>query len=270
MTAASAAHQGAGWGVVPVLVLLALAVAAYALAARRAPRGWSRARTASFTLGALLVAASLLLPPLLGHDPRTHMAQHLLIGMYTPLALAMAAPVSLALAALGPRRRRPLARLLRSRALHVLGHPLTALLLDTGGLYLVHLTPLHAAAQTRPGVHALVLLHYLAAGYLFAWSVAGPDPAPRRPGTATRLTALFLAAAAHAFLAKLLYAHPGIWPPGHGHTTGAREAAQLMYYGGDLAELLLGVALFTAWYRRRARTAPRSAANPWPARGPRV
>ncbi|MFD6948515.1 MULTISPECIES: cytochrome c oxidase assembly protein [unclassified Nocardiopsis] len=266
-------HEGAGaslpgWGLAAALALLALALSAYAVAARRArraPRGWSGLRTASFALGVALLAAALVpsLAHTAHHDPRVHMLQHLLIGMYAPLALVMAAPLTLALRTLPTARRRPVARVLRSRPLHVLGHPATALLLDTGGLYLVHLTPVHAAAQTHPAVHALVHLHYLAAGYLFAWSVAGPDPAPRRPGTATRLTALILAVAAHSFLAKLLYAHPHTWPPGAEHTALAGEAAQLMYYGGDLAELLLAVALFAAWYRRRSRTPrPPAAASP--------
>jgi putative membrane protein len=30
---------------------------------------------------------------------------------------------------------------------------------------------------------------------------------------------------------------------------GMRAAAQLMYYGGDLAELALAVALFATWFR---------------------
>ncbi|WP_150239911.1 cytochrome c oxidase assembly protein [Nocardiopsis quinghaiensis] len=263
MSPAHPPHEGAApavptWDPVPVLLLLALALVAYTAAARRArraPRGWNGLRTASFTLGVVLLAAALLLPLAhTAHDPRVHMLQHLLIGMYAPLALVMAAPLTLTLRTLPPTRRRPVARVLRSRPLHVLGHPVSALLLDTGGLYLVHLTPVHAATQTHPAVHALVHLHYLAAGYLFAWSIAGPDPAPRRPGMATRLTVLLLAIAAHSFLAKLLYAHPHTWPPGAAHTALAEEAAQWMYYGGDLAELLLVVALFTVWYRRRART----------------
>ncbi|WP_077693499.1 cytochrome c oxidase assembly protein [Nocardiopsis sp. BMP B8015] len=258
-------HEGTGpalcaWGTAPALVLLAIALLAYTAAARRArrtPRGWNGLRTASFTLGVALLAAALLLPSLTHtahHDPRVHMLQHLFIGMYAPLALVMAAPLTLGLRTLPATRRRPVARVLRSRPVHVLGHPATALLLDTGVLYLVHLTPLHTAMQTHPPVQALVYLHYLAAGYLFAWSLAGPDPAPRRPGTATRLTTLLLAIAAHSFLAKLLYAHPHTWPPGAAHTALAEEAAQLMYYGGDLAELLLAVALFAGWYRRRSRT----------------
>jgi len=39
------------------------------------------------------------------------------------------------------------------------------------------------------------------------------------------------------------------------------EAAQRMYYGGDLAELALAVALFATWYRQGRRRRTRSATN---------
>lgn len=258
MNAAQAAHGGAAAGWPPVLVLLALALCGYAgaaLRARRARRGWSGWRTASFAAGVVLLAAAALSAPAVSHDPRGHMLQHLVVGMYAPLALVMAAPVTLALRTMPVTLRRPVARLLRSRPLHVLSHPVTALLLDIGGLSLVHLTPLYAATQTRPALHALVHLHYFAAGSLFAWAIAGPDPAPRRPGMGTRLAVLFLAIAAHSLLAKLLYAYPDLWPPGVESTAALPEAAILMYYGGDLAELLLLAALFAGWYRRRSRSA---------------
>ncbi|MBB4911490.1 cytochrome c oxidase assembly protein [Actinophytocola algeriensis] len=83
---------------------------------------------------------------------------------------------------------------------------------------------------------------------MFTWSIAGPDSAPRRPGMPTRVVALVLAVAAHSVLAKVLYARAPEGPDGEA----VREAAQLMYYGGDLAELALAAALFAIWYRRRA------------------
>ena len=55
-------------------------------------------------------------------------------------------------------------------------------------------------------LHRLVHLHFLAAGYLFAYSIAGPDPAPHRPSVPARLVILGVAIAAHALLAQLLYA----------------------------------------------------------------
>ncbi|MBB4908609.1 cytochrome c oxidase assembly protein [Actinophytocola algeriensis] len=57
-------------------------------------------------------------------------------------------------------------------------------------------------------------LHFLVAGYLFAWLIAGPDPAPHRPGVPARLVLLGVAIAVHATLAQLMYA--GIAAPDQG------------------------------------------------------
>jgi cytochrome c oxidase assembly factor CtaG len=206
-------------------------------------------RIALLLSGCVLLAAGLSLS---GEDPRTHMAQHLLLGMLAPLGLVMGAPVTLLLRKVPPIRR-PLARVLRSTPVHVLAHPVTAALLSTGGLYAVLLTPIDLP-------HHLLHLHYLAAGCLFTWAIAGPDPAPRRPGVRVRAATLVVAGAAHAVLAKYLYAGAD--------DSASRAAAQLLYYGGDLTEVLLAIALFAGWYRyapvaarrreRRVRPAPAS------------
>lgn len=245
----------AGWTAVVLLALLPLSAYVRAVRTRRAGgRRWSPWRTASFAVG-LVLAAAAVSPPVqaFGHlDPRWHMVEHLLIGMFAPLALVLAAPVTLLLGALPPAGRRAARRVLRSRALHVVVHPVTAAVLDVGGLHVLYLTPLHALAASDPLVHLAVNLHVLAAGYLFSWSIAGPDPAPGRPGIAVRAAVLVAAGAAHAHLAVLLYVHAPDLPPASAHDAAAlRAAAQLMYYGGDLAELALAVALFAAWYRGR-------------------
>lgn len=238
----------------PLLALTGLVGGAYVRCATRAPRGWSRWRTASWLAGCSALATAV--SPLLTAwaDPPAHMAQHLLLGMLAPLGLVLAAPMTLLLRVASRRARRPIARVLHLRTLGVLGHPATAAPLSTGGLFVVMLTPLYALAESNSLVHHAVHLHYLAAGYLFAWAIAGPDPAPARPSMPVRLAALVGAASAHAFLAKYLYAHAATLPPGAaGDLAAVRDAAQLMYYGGDVAELLLAIALFGGWYARRGR-----------------
>lgn len=248
----------------PILLIAAAAVALYAAAAgwqRRPMRRWSRWRTGSFAVGVGLVALALSPPVahLAHHDFRGHVVQHLLIGMFAPLALVLAAPVTLALRTLPARASRRIVALLRSRPAHWLSHPACALLLSTGGMYLLYLTPLYAAVLASPGLHRLVNVHFLAAGYLFAAVVVGADPLPRRPSMRARLAALFLSIAAHAALGKLMYAY--LWPRGTPHDAEAiRAGAQLMYYGGDAAELLLAVALFGGWYAARGRRPGRPSA----------
>ncbi|MGW4677415.1 cytochrome c oxidase assembly protein [Micromonospora taraxaci] len=250
------AAEGPGWlPLFPVVVLAGV----YVLAAVRDQRGWNHRRTAAWLAGCALLAVAVGPLGQLSDDPRGHMAQHLLLGMLAPLGLVLGAPVTLLLRVSPPSVRRAVGRLLRARPLHLLAHPVTAALLSTGGLALVLLTPLYARAEQQPALHHALHLHYLAAGYLFAWSLAGPDPAPRRPGLAVRIGALIGAAAGHSVLAKYLYAYAETLPPGltDRDPEAFRSAAQLMYYGGDLAELLLAVALFATWYTRPRRSHPR-------------
>lgn len=264
MTLAHGAHAGAGAAVgvlLPVVLVLAPAYAYLAAVRTRrlAGRGWPGLRTASFVIG-LATAAAAVSPPLqaAGHaDVRAHMVQHLLLGMFAPLALVLAAPGTLLVGALPVGTRGRVRAVLRSRALHGVAHPATAAVLDVGGLYLLYLTPLYALTRDSPLAHHLVTLHVLLAGYLFSWSIAGPDPAPGRPGTAVRVAALIAAGAAHGHLAKLLHARADEFAAGLAtRPDELRAAAQLMYYGGDVAELALAAALFAAWYRRRARLRP--------------
>lgn len=244
--------------------ILALAAAGgYLFAASRDRRGWSPIRTGMWLAGCAAAALAAALPSAVEPGPLLHMAQHLLLGMAAPIGLVLGAPVTLLLRTGAPAVRRGAVWLLRSRPLRVLSHPFTAVVLSVGGLYAIMLTPVHTAAAHDPPLHALLLAHYLAAGYLFTWSIIGPDPAPHRPGTATRAAALAAAIAAHAFLARYLYAHA--LPHGH-DPEAARAAARLMYYGGDAAELVLALILFGTWYRRRARSDARRA-SPRPAVG---
>lgn len=235
------------------LLLAGLLASGYLLTVARHRRPWSQWRTGAWLAGCAVIATAVGPMPGGHGDPRAHMVQHLLLGMLAPLGLVLGAPVTLLLRAGPPPVRRALVRMLRAAALPVLAHPVTAAVLSTGGMFVVTLTPLYAAAEHHAMLHHGVHLHYLAAGYLFAWAIAGPDRAPRLPGLPVRAVTLLAAAAAHAVLAKYLYAHAESLPPGAGYDADAmRAAAQLMYYGGDLAELLLAIALFATWYRRGA------------------
>ena len=239
-----------------LLVVLTLALwFSYALGVRRQRRqrkNWPCWRLLVFSLGcALLVLA--FSPPMVewGHaDLSGHMAQHLLLGMFAPIALMLGAPGTLLLRSVPVATARRIVDFAATLPVRCLSHPCTALLLDIGGLYVLYLTPLYQLRFSAPVVHVWLQLHFVLAGYLFSWSIAGPDPAPHRPGMRVRLVVLFVAIAAHGVLGKLMYAYG--FPRDAGHSIAEIEAAaELMYYGGDLAELLLAVVFFTVWYRRR-------------------
>lgn len=78
--------------------------------------------------------------------------------------------------------------------------------------------------------HASVHAYVLAAGLLFTFAVSQLDPVRRRRSLALRGTALLAAGAAHAVLAKTLYAAP---PPGNAFAPAdLHTGAPAMYYGG--------------------------------------
>jgi putative membrane protein len=241
-------------------------LAAYLIGAaheRRGRRGWSTARLASFTagVGLILGALSPQLSAWAHHDLRGHMLQHLLLGMLAPLALVLGAPGTLLLRRMPIRTARRMSAAMRSTPVARLTHPATALALDTGGLYLLYLTPVYALSQVHPLLSTFLHIHFLGAGCLFAWAIVGPDPAPHRPRLRVRLAVLFVAIAAHSTLAKVLYAYG--MPTGAGFDAAViRDAAQIMYYGGDIAELLLAIALFASWYRRAHSAAPPGGCRP--------
>jgi putative membrane protein len=170
---------------------------------------------------------------------------HLLVTMLVPLLLALSAPVSLALRTLPGAVRSPLLAVLHSRWARAVTRLPVATVLEVAGLYVYYLVPL-------PGVvHGLLMVHMVAAGWLFAAVLVGPDPVPHHPGVVARAAALLTVFAAHDVLAKLLYAR------------GGGTAAQLLFYGGDVVEVATAVALFGRWYVRvrprpgRARRTPR-------------
>jgi putative membrane protein len=232
------------------LSLLAVLVVAYlimAFARSTEPRGWNRWRTTAFLVGALLLGLGLM--PQTGPYPPgslpSHMYQHLLIGMYAPIGLVLGAPVTLLLRSLPRRHGQTAGRILRSGPLHVVAHPVTALVLNIGGVAVLYFTPLYETATRTPVLHGLIHVHFLAAGYLFAWVIAGPDPAPRRPSVPARLVVLGAAIIGHAIISQLIYA--GLFVQVSASDLELRQAGEMMYYAGDIAELILAFALVTSW-----------------------
>ncbi|WP_309074599.1 cytochrome c oxidase assembly protein [Paenarthrobacter sp.] len=244
-----------------LIALVALAAVYFVIAAKqnKQPKGWPRWRTALFLSGLAVLGFGL--TPQLSPYPHgslpAHMFQHLLIGMYAPIGLVLGAPVTLLLRTIPRKQGRRLGRVLRSRPLHVIAHPVTALVLNVGGLAVLYFTPLYEAATHNPTLHMLIHVHFIAAGILFAWAIAGPDSAPHRPSVPARLMVLGVAIAGHAIISQLLYA--GLFVQVAGSAVERRQAGELMYYAGDIAELLLAFALVSSWRPARGNGRGRQA-----------
>lgn len=251
-------HAGMGYSVTLFILLVIIPLVLlgfYLFAALRIRRTghWSAWRIASFTIGTILIVAAML-PPLADwahRDLRGHMLQHLFLGMFGPLGLVFGAPGSLLLRSVSARVGHGIMNFLRSRPIRFLIHPITAALLDIGGMYVLYLTPFYALCMANPALFVFLHVHFVLSGYLFTWSVAGPDPAPHRPSRSLRLTVIFLATAAHAILGKIMYGYG--YPQGTSASLAEiQAAAQWMYYGGDIAEFLIIIGFFAAWFRQRS------------------
>jgi putative membrane protein len=241
------AHQ-AQWSSTAVVVLIVAAAAGYVAAAMPLWRTgrWSGARILLWCAGMVAVAVPLAGPlaQRAHHDFVAHMAGHLLLGMLAPLLLVLAAPITLALRRLPVVQGRWLTRLLAAAPVRLLTHPVSASLLNIGGLWLLYRSSLHGLLNDNAAVHMLVHAHVLAAGYLFAFAFVGVDPAPHRLRFPPRAVVLLIALAAHAILAKSLYANPPVRVP----VGQAQTGAMVMYYGGDAVDLLLIITFFWQWF----------------------
>ncbi|WP_181034668.1 cytochrome c oxidase assembly protein [Arthrobacter sp. 08Y14] len=241
-------HQPGGFGVeLLFLVPAAAAVTAYwagALSSRSRPWPWYRA--VLFTAGAAAVLATVLDP--LATRSHANFAvlgiAHLLAGMLGPALLVLSRPVSLALRSLDVVPARRLSRMLRSRPVRFLTFPVTAAVLNIGGMVLMFRTGLFTAMQESAPIHWLVTFHLVAAGYLYTASLVSRDPMPHRAGFRLRAAVLILSAAAHNILVKTLYADP---PPGVMPADG-QAGALILYYGGGMVEIALMFLLCRQWY----------------------
>ena len=191
-----------------------------------------------------------------------HMLQHVLLTMIAPPLLFIGEPVRPLLLGLPDVLRarivRPLALSGSVRgAVHFLRHPLVAVVLFVGGVYLWHWPPLYDGAVEDARIHVLEHAHFFGAAMLF-WSVV-IDPVPFR-GTlpyAARIIYLLLAGAAQntllggilSFSTLLLYPHYADRTVRYGldALTDQRIGGALMWVVGD-AVFLLGVSLaFFRW-----------------------
>ncbi len=94
-------------------------------------------------------------------------------------------------------------------------------------------------------LHLFIHLHVFIAGYLFTISIIYIDPAPHRYSYRYRAIVLIIALAGHGILSKYIYAYP----PTGVVTTQAEIGGMLMYYGGDLIDIILIFIFCLQWFR---------------------
>ncbi|HET7071267.1 MAG TPA: cytochrome c oxidase assembly protein [Nocardioides sp.] len=206
-----------------------------------------------------------------------HMVQHVLLQLVAAPLLLLGGPVSVLLRADLPwLPRRVLVRILRSRIVALVTHPVVAFGAFTVVLVVSHLSPLYELALEHEPVHQVEHLAYLVTALLFWWPAIGVDPAPHRIGHLYRLLYLMVSMPVTAFLGLAIadagrvlystYAQPTPW--GATGLADQQAAGTLMWVAGMFTTVpAVGVVLMR-WLddesRREAR-APGSAMRRHPA-----
>jgi putative membrane protein len=227
-------------------------------------RPWPWWRTTLFFLGlaTLVLALASGIELLAGDLFSVHMVQHMLLTTVAAPLLMLGAPVRPLLrglpAALRAEVVRPLARNTPLRwLLHLLRHPLVAVAIYVGGLYLWHWPPFYDAAVESTPLHALEHAHFLIGSLLF-WSVViDPEPFKGTLPYAARIVYLLLAGAAQntvlggllAFSTRVLYTHYIATTArlGIDTLTDQRVGGAIMWVPGDTIFLIAASGAFFVW-----------------------
>ncbi|PKF89832.1 hypothetical protein CW306_11180 [Bacillus sp. BA3] len=241
--------NGAGFEPI-LLILLALVIVIYIAAAvisNRRYKKWPLYRTLFWILGTIC-AASAIIGPIANRanmDFTAHMVGHLLLGMIAPILLVFTAPITLALRTLDVQSARRLSKVLKSWPLRIISNPITASMLNIGGLWILYTTELYGLMHQNALLHALVHFHVFMAGYLFTASMIYMDPTLHRFSFMFRAVVFTISLAGHDILSKYIFAHP----PSGVTKEQAENGGMLMYYAGDAIDVALIFILCYQWFK---------------------
>ncbi|MBA3349484.1 MAG: cytochrome c oxidase assembly protein, partial [Actinobacteria bacterium] len=195
-----------------------------------------------------------------------HMIQHLLLTLVAAPLVALGAPVTLALRAASPPARVRMVSVLHSRALRLLGHPLTAWMTFALVMWVSHFSPLFNLALENDIAHVIEHMAYLVAGLLFWWPVVGLDPGAKRLAHPIRILYLVTALPQQSWLglaiyssSRVLYGHYMVveraWGPAP--LDDQRAAGIIMWVGGDFLFIVALALSIGAWARAERREGER-------------
>ncbi|GAA3735672.1 cytochrome c oxidase assembly protein [Salinactinospora qingdaonensis] len=201
----------------------------------------------------------------------THMIQHMVLSMMTPILLVLGAPMTLALRALHPARRRGdrgprewLTLFLNSRFSRLVTHHVFATVLFIASTYALYFTPLFELLMSDHLGHVLMNTHFILAGFLYYWVIVGIDPAPRKVPYMLRIVLLLATMGFHAFfgIAIMMQSAPmGMAYYSQFDVPWLASIADDQYAGGGIAwavgeipTLMVLIALVGQWWRDEERT----------------
>jgi cytochrome c oxidase assembly factor CtaG len=234
------------------------------------PRPWQWWRTTLFFLGlaTLVLALASGIEIVAGDVFSIHMIQHMLLTTVAAPLLMLGAPIRPILRGLPTAVRRTVVRPIAGshavRALmHLLRHPLVAVGIYVGGLYLWHWPALYDAAVENPALHGLEHAHFLIGALLF-WSVViDPEPFKGTLPYAARIVYVLLAGAAQntllggllSFSSRVYYTHyiDTSARLGFDALTDQRIGGAIMWVPGDAIFLIAASGAFFIWLENEER-----------------
>ncbi len=219
---------------------------------------WPRWRTWSF-LAAIAALAVATLSGLTAFE-RSSFAivgtQDSLIVFVAPFLLALAAPVTLAMASSSPERAARIRAAFTGRAARVVSYPLVAAVLFGGWLFLVYYTSIFSSGLDHPAVWQLINLGLLLSGLVFAWPMAAVDPLPRPTGHGWRMLWLLLTLPYCTVLGMSLESQthgiaPGVTP------AELQVGGGILWTVGGFLGLFATILVLAQWCRLEERSAAR-------------
>ncbi len=200
-----------------------------------------------------------------------HMVQHMILSMVVPLALALGAPITLALRTLPGTPRGWLLAVLHSRFAKVLSFPPLTFALYVLSPWALYFTSWYDASLSSVFVHEMMHIHLVTVGALFFWPLMGVDPLPGRVDYPFRVMLIVLTLPFHAFLGvtimgqdaliggehyrELAQGPMGSWLPDLAEDQNL--AGGILWGAGDLIGLMFFAVLFTQWVRSSMKEAER-------------
>ena len=129
-----------------------------------------------------------------------HMVQHLILLFPVPILLLQAGPVTLLLRVASPTWRGRLLRVLQSRLVGVVSHPLVGWTILVAVMWGTHLSILFDAALEEPFIHDIEHMLYLSTALLFWAPIFSVDPIRHRLRGAGALVYLIAQMPQNSFL----------------------------------------------------------------------
>ncbi|AKT50563.1 bifunctional copper resistance protein CopD/cytochrome c oxidase assembly protein [Arsenicicoccus sp. oral taxon 190] len=198
-----------------------------------------------------------------------HMSMHMALSMAVPMFLVLAAPSTLALRVLRPRRdgsfglRELLLACLHSRWVGFMASPVVAAVNFFGSLILFYYSPLFELALRTHTGHVLMVVHFVLAGYGFAWVLIGIDPGPRKWPAPMRLVLLLATLGFHAWFGIAIMSGGDLLAPDYYRSLqlpwgwdllqDQQDGGGIAWGVGEFPTMVLALLVVADWVRSDAR-----------------